>query len=51
MSEGMATKEVSKEYWNLGLNVIPVKGKKPLVSWKEWQTKQQERKGWMVYFE
>lgn len=47
----LKTKEVEKdtivkkafEYWQNGLNVIPVKGKKPLVNWKKWQTERQSK--------
>lgn len=33
--------EIAKTYWKKGLAVIPAKGKKPLVEWKNWQDKEQ----------
>jgi len=35
--------EKAREYWMKGLKVIPVKGKKPLVSWRKWQAKRQSQ--------
>ena len=30
-------KEAAKTYWAMGLPVVPVKGKRPLVQWAKWQ--------------
>jgi len=34
-------KNQTKEYWKQGLVIIPAKGKKPLVEWLKWQSKEQ----------
>jgi hypothetical protein len=43
----MATNEFensARSYFLQGLNVIPVKGKKPLIQWDKWQTERQNEK-------
>ena len=34
-------KSVAYGYWRQGLNIVLVKGKKPLSEWKQWQTRRQ----------
>ena len=34
-------KEAALQYFNQGLNIVPVKTKKPLVEWSKWQTERQ----------
>lgn len=34
-------KEAASSYYEQGLNIVPVQGKKPLVEWARWQTKRQ----------
>ncbi|MCL6579427.1 MAG: bifunctional DNA primase/polymerase [Candidatus Bathyarchaeota archaeon] len=34
-------REAAREYWRQGLNVVCLKGKKPLHEWKQWQEKRQ----------
>ena len=43
MSDKPDLKLVAFNYWNLGLNVVPLKGKQPLVSWSQWQKERQSR--------
>ncbi|MBS7616509.1 bifunctional DNA primase/polymerase [Candidatus Bathyarchaeota archaeon] len=33
--------EAARDYWTLGLPVVPLKGKQPLVEWGRWQTEPQ----------
>jgi len=33
--------EAARNYWSLGLPVVPLKGKQPLVEWAKWQTQPQ----------
>ncbi|MBC7130214.1 bifunctional DNA primase/polymerase, partial [Candidatus Bathyarchaeota archaeon] len=33
--------EAAKGYWALGVPVVPLKGKQPLVEWAKWQTRPQ----------
>ncbi|MEM2463937.1 MAG: bifunctional DNA primase/polymerase, partial [Candidatus Bathyarchaeia archaeon] len=33
--------EVARDYWSLGLPVVPLKGKQPLIEWAKWQTQPQ----------
>ncbi|MEM3108634.1 MAG: bifunctional DNA primase/polymerase, partial [Candidatus Bathyarchaeia archaeon] len=37
----MSLIEAARGYWSLGLPVVPLKGKKPLVEWAKWQTQPQ----------
>jgi hypothetical protein len=41
IEEKTCIKTKAMEYFVIGLNVVPVRGKEPLTSWKEWQNKQQ----------
>lgn len=41
MSESV--KAVASTYWEIGVNVVPVKGKKPLIEWSAFQTQRQTR--------
>src|SRR3972149_6512755 len=34
-------KEIAGQYWRLGLNIVPVKGKTPLIKWAELQSASQ----------
>lgn len=34
-------REVAREYWLQGLNIVLLKGKQPLHEWKQWQGKRQ----------
>jgi|GEM_PF-978331 len=37
----MNVTEAARGYWSLGLPVVPLKGKQPLVEWAKWQTQPQ----------
>jgi len=41
MADGLKT--AAYEYWSQGCNIVPLKGKQPLVSWSQWQTQRQSR--------
>jgi hypothetical protein len=43
MSEEKTLRQVAIEYWQLGLAVVPVTQKKPLVEWQKWQTQIQTK--------
>jgi hypothetical protein len=36
-------KEAANIYWSIGIPVVPLEGKKPLVEWAKWQTQPQNR--------
>jgi len=41
-------KTAAQNYWTLGLPVVPLKGKRPLVEWTKWQTHKQTLKDFEV---
>jgi hypothetical protein len=36
-------KAAAHEYWSQGCNIVPLKGKQPLVSWSQWQIQRQSQ--------